>query len=141
MKSAYSSVHRPLAARTVLMPEGVQCAGKLMLRHMPSGSPCRRILVVMSVMKDVSGLKSAFGEWSRSEYPIDGMPRIQPSIAAPMVPEYMLLTAALEPWFIPESIRSGFRSSTAYIASFTQSPGVPFTLNLCAPSIGSYLRI
>ena len=54
--------------------------------------------------------KSASELKLNNENPIDGIPCIAPSIAAPIVPEYRMLMLEFEPWLMPEIMRSGLRS-------------------------------
>ena len=61
---------------------------------------------------------------------IAGIPRIVASKAAATVPEYEMSSQRLAPLFMPDIIISGFTGMSLFIAIFTQSEGVPFTINL-----------
>ncbi len=57
---------------------------------------------------------------------IPGIPSTTPSSAAATVPEYVMSSPRLEPWLMPETIRSGSKPSISpRLANRTQSTGVP----------------
>jgi len=62
-------------------------------------------------------------------------PSIDPSIAAPIVPELSVLAFPMfSPIFIPEIIIFGRMVTMSYNPICTQSAGVPFRRNISTPS-------
>ena len=58
---------------------------------------------------------------------IEGTFKIDPSAAAAIVPEYIILFPRFEPLFMPDTRRSGLSFKICLIAILVQSAGVPLT--------------